>query len=159
MMDAYSDGLEGLRAEHYFESVAFSFAGVDFGLDPDRSGCLALGWCPRHPQMIVPFALQTEICFFTETRSFSSATYGPNCKPRPRLGKSYFHNIPQTADLKEGGRRGGGHRLPRKPGVDGRKAGAKETVGGISRGNWLLSFLPSLLPSYFLSHPVKRRMQ
>lgn len=33
MMDAYSVGLEGLRAEHYFESVAFSFAGVAFGLD------------------------------------------------------------------------------------------------------------------------------
>lgn len=33
MMDAYSDGLEGLRAEHYFESVAFSFSGVAFGLD------------------------------------------------------------------------------------------------------------------------------
>lgn len=79
----------------------------------DRSPCPAVGLWPRAP------ASHRTPCFpnrfFTERRSFSWATYSPYCNPSPVLGKSYFHNIPQTADPKAGGRvggPGGGERAP-----------------------------------------------
>lgn len=123
-MNAYSEWPGGLRAERYL-AVA-----VKFCWGPFQDPC---GWTWRGGDAAATALLPVKLSrpwlcklmgfFFTETRSYSWATYSPNCKSKsPTLGRSCFISttFPKLLTLGGGGQgEGSEHQLPRKAGVDG----------------------------------------